>query len=161
VELFEQAVKEEERLGIRTPAGAAERHEKLSAEMEALNAERKNYLRLAARGNISDAELDAMLSEIDGKRQRVSSELRAAEQALARRRTPPSYSPVHAEWYEDPEAIHPGEVLTHASSPEQVRTAYRRYGVRFEVDAEGTLTMRMELPLSDPPSYGSDNHTPM
>jgi hypothetical protein len=94
VELFEQAVKEEEeRLGIRTPAGAAERHEKLSAEMEALNAERKNYLRLAARGNISDAELDAMLSEIDGKRQRVSSELRAAEQALARRRTPPRTRP--------------------------------------------------------------------
>jgi hypothetical protein len=161
-ELFEQAVREEEeRLGIKTPAGAAERHEKLSAEMEALNAERKEYLRLAARGNISDAELDDMLSEIDGKRQHISSELRATEQALATRGTRPSYSPVHAEWYEDPEAIHPGEVLTHASSPEQVRTAYRRYGVRFEVDAEGTLTMRMELPLSDPPSYESDDYTPM
>ena len=127
------------------------RHEKLSAEMEALNAERRGYVRLAARKTISDAELDDLLSELDEKRQRIASELQAAEETLAMRRTP-SYSPVHAEWYEDPEAIQPGDVLTHASSPDQIRAAYRRYGVRFEVDAEGTLTMRMELPLSGPSS---------
>jgi len=152
MELYEQAVREEEkRLGIGTPGGTAVRHEKLSAEMEALNAERRGYVRLAARKTISDAELDDLLSELDEKRQRIASELRAAEETLAMRRTP-SYSPVHAEWYEDPVAIQPGDVLTHASSPDQIRAAYRRYGVRFEVDAEGTFTMRMELPLSGPSS---------
>jgi hypothetical protein len=151
MELYERAVREEEeRLGIGTPDGAAERHEKLSGEMEGLNAERKGYVRLAARGNVSDAELDDMLSEVDGKRQRIASELRAAEKTLAMRRTP-SYSPVHAEWDEDPEAIHPGELLTFASLPEKIRAAYRRYGVRFEVGAEGTLTMRMELSLGGSP----------
>jgi hypothetical protein len=126
--------------------------------MEALNAERKGYVRLAAQETISDAELDDLLSELDEKRQRIASELRAAEETLAMRRTP-SYSLVHAEWAEDPDAIQPGEVLTLASSPDQIRAAYRRHGVRFEVNAEGTLTMRMELPLSGP-SYRIDNFSP-
>ena len=148
LELYGRAVKEEgaSRLGGR---GAAERHEKLSGEMEALNVERKGYLRQNARKALSDAELDDLLSELDGKRERIASELRAGEETLAIKGTP-SYSPVHAEWYEDPDAIQPGEVLTHASSPEQARAAYRRFGVRFEVGAEGTLCMRMELPLGGP-----------
>jgi hypothetical protein len=58
-----------------------------------------------------------------------------------------SYSPVHAEWYQDPDAVMPGEVLTHAAGPEDRRRAYRRYGARFEVDGEGELTLRLDLNL--------------
>jgi hypothetical protein len=145
LELYERAVREEERLGGR---GAAERHEKLSGEMEALNAERRGYLRLAARDAISDAELDDLLAEVDGKRQRVASDLRAAEAALARK---PAYPPlIHGEWETDPDAILPSEWLTAAASVEQTRAAYRRYNVRFVVGADGTLSMRMELPLGGP-----------
>ena len=74
-----------------------------------------------------------------------------------------SYSPVHAEWYEDPNATQPGDVLTLASSLEEVRAAYRRFGVRFEVGAQGALTMRMELALGSTlatPSLQLDNYTP-
>ena len=39
------------------------------------------------------------------------------------------------------------EVLTHAASPEDIRRAYRRYRARFEVDSEGTLTLRLSLGL--------------
>jgi hypothetical protein len=54
---------------------------------------------------------------------------------------------VHAHWFEDPDAVQPGQLLTLASSPEQVRAAYARFGARFTVDAEGKLTMRLELPM--------------
>ena len=58
-----------------------------------------------------------------------------------------SYSPLHARWQEDPDAITPREVLTHATYPEEIRRTYRRYGARFEVDAKGALTLRLELGL--------------
>ena len=61
-----------------------------------------------------------------------------------------SYSYIHREWYEDPDALRPDQVLTHASSTEDVRAAYRRFGVRFELGADGELTMMMALPLDDP-----------
>jgi hypothetical protein len=76
------------------------------------------------------------------ERASAAQRMRAARDSLAA-----SYSPVHAEWYEDPDAIMPGEVLTHATSPEDIRRAYRRYGARFEVDGEGTLTLRLSLDL--------------
>ena len=60
------------------------------------------------------------------------------------------YDPVHAEWYEDPDAVPPWEYLTHSQSGatiEEIRNAYRRLGARFEVDAEGKLTLRLELDL--------------
>jgi hypothetical protein len=58
-----------------------------------------------------------------------------------------TYDPVHAEWYEDPDAVMPSEVLHLATSPEGRRRAYRRYGARFEVDKEGTLTLQLSLGL--------------
>jgi hypothetical protein len=58
-----------------------------------------------------------------------------------------SYTPVHAEWYEDPEAVTPWEVLTHAAGPEDRRRAYRRYGARYEVGGEGELTLKLDLNL--------------
>jgi hypothetical protein len=57
------------------------------------------------------------------------------------------YDLVHAEWYEDPDAVHPDEVLTFATSPEGIRRAYRRYGARFEVDGVGELTLKLDFAL--------------
>lgn len=51
---------------------------------------------------------------------------------------------MHGEWYEDTDATQPDEVLHLAASPEG-RRAYRRYGARFEVDREGTLTLQLSL----------------
>jgi hypothetical protein len=58
-----------------------------------------------------------------------------------------TYDPVHAEWYEDPDATPPSEVLTFATSSEGIRSSYRKYGARFEVDKEGSLTLQLSLGL--------------
>jgi hypothetical protein len=50
------------------------------------------------------------------------------EAETARRLKTARYSLIHSEWYEDPEAIWPRELLTSGSSPEQVRAAYARFG---------------------------------
>lgn len=145
LELYDQAVREEEeRMGGR---GAAEKHETLSGELEALNAERKGYLKQSARGILSDSELDDLLSEVDQKREQITAELRVAEAAMTKT---VAYSFVNAEWFEDPDAVLPSEWLTTTADIEQTRAAYRRYNVRFVVGAEGDLTMHMELPLGGP-----------
>jgi len=94
-------------------------------------------------------ELRERLAEIEEEKARLTAELGVAEdEAAAARRIEAareslsSYSPLHAEWYEDPEAVMPGEGLTHAAGPED-----RRYGARFEVDGEGDLTLRLDLNL--------------
>jgi hypothetical protein len=48
---------------------------------------------------------------------------------------------------EDPDAVHLSEVFTHATSSEEIRRAYRRYGARFEVDNEGELTLKLDRAL--------------
>ena len=152
LELYDEAVRKQEKTGA---SGALERRVALAGRLSELDEERKGYLRQNARRAISDAELDAMLSEVEEQREAITAELAdveeraAAAQRLraARGSLAASYSPVHAEWYEDPDAIMPWEVLTHAASPEDIRCAYRRYGARFEVDGEGTLTLRLSLGL--------------
>ncbi len=98
-----------------------------------------------------------MLAEVDEQREATRAELRAVEdEAEALRRLEvargslaqagfATYDPVHAEWYEDTDATQPDEVLHLAASPEGRRRAYRRYGARFEVDREGTLTLQLSL----------------
>jgi hypothetical protein len=94
-------------------------------------------------------ECDRGLGEVEEQRAGIAEELRVAEDdaEAARRIESARYSLVHAQWYEDPDAVQPGQLLTLASSPEQVRAAYARFGARFTVDAAGELTMRLELPL--------------
>jgi hypothetical protein len=153
LELYDEAVlKQEEETGAR---GVLERRAALAGRLSELDQERKGYLRQNARRAISDAELDAMLAEVDEQRKAITAELAAVEESAsaaqrmrsARDSLAASYNPVHAEWYEDPDAVMPGEVLTHAASPEEIRCAYKRYGARFEVDGEGTLTLRLSLDL--------------
>ena len=55
---------------------------------------------------------------------------------------------MHAEWYEDPDAVQPDEYLTFAATPEEVHRTFNRYGARFEVDRHGQLTLRLELDLA-------------
>jgi hypothetical protein len=51
---------------------------------------------------------------------------------------------VHADWGEDPHAIHPSQYLSLAASPEGTRRAYMRTGARFAVDVDGTLTLQLD-----------------
>ena len=99
-----------------------------------------------------DAEFDILLSEVDGRRGAIAAELRRAEDAAEREREREAvhgalvalYDPVHAEWYEDPDAIQPDEFLRLAAGPEYVRRAYVRTGARFSVDRHGTLTLELD-----------------
>ena len=88
--------------------------------------------------------ITAELAAVD-ERAKAAQRMRAARDSLAA-----SYSPVHAEWEQDPNAVMPGEVLTHATHPEDIRRTYRRYGARFEVDGQGTPTLRLNLGLGNP-----------
>jgi hypothetical protein len=120
-----------------------------------LEAERRGYLKQNARGLVSDAELDQMLAEVDEQRGAVDAEHRAVEERAAaaermraiRGSLAASYNPVHAEWETDPDATVPSEYLVLGARPEEIRQAYRRYGARFEVDKEGTLTLKLDLAL--------------
>jgi site-specific DNA recombinase len=152
LELYDEAVRKQEETGDR---GVLERHAALAKRLSELDEERKGYLRQNARHAISDAELDAMLAEVDEQRKAITAELAAVEarasaaqrMRAARDSLAASYNPVHAEWFEDPDAVHPEEYLTVAARPEEIRCAYRRYGARFEVDSEGILTLRLSLGL--------------
>jgi len=153
LELYDEAVlKQEEETGAR---GVLERRAALAGRLSELDEERKGYLRQNARRAISDAELDAMLAEVDEQRKAITAELAAVEarasaaqrMRAARDSLAASYNPFHAEWYEDPDAVHPREYLTLVARQEEIRCAYRRYGARFEVEGEGTLTQRLSLGL--------------
>ncbi|CAA9430877.1 hypothetical protein AVDCRST_MAG82-2100 [uncultured Rubrobacteraceae bacterium] len=159
LELYDKAVEEREsRTGLRD---SLERHAALSEKLSELELERRGYLRQNARGVLPDSDLDAMLAELDEQREAVAAEFRASEDRAAeaeRLRTArdtlmASYDPVHAEWYEDPDAVTPDIYLSISAKPEEVRRAYRRYGTRFELSADGTLTLRLKLDLSTEPLH--------
>jgi hypothetical protein len=42
-------------------------------------------------------------------------------------------------------AVQLRQLLTLGAQPDEIRRAYRRCGVRFDVDAQGALTMRLDL----------------
>jgi hypothetical protein len=152
LELYDRALEERnEDGGI---SRILERRAALVRRKDELALERKGYLRQNARGQHPGYDLDAMLAEVDEQLKDVRAELRvvedeaaAARRIEAARESLSSYNPVHAEWYEDPDAVSPDEVLTHAAGPEDRRRPYRRYGARFEVDGEGSLTLRLDLAL--------------
>jgi hypothetical protein len=69
------------------------------------------------------------------------------------------YSLVHAEWYVEV-STSPGWVVSGSStSPEDIRKTYKRFGARFEVDAEGTPTMGLELDLGEVPKSLQEKRT--
>lgn len=148
---YDRAV--EERHGGRLP-DVAKRRSALAEKLAELDTERRGYLKQNARGVLSDGELDAMLAELDEQRRAVAAELRASEdeaeearRLAAARDALASYSPVHRDWGEDPDAVMPEEFLTLAAGREEIRRAYKRYGAAFTVDPDGRLTLKMELHL--------------
>ena len=129
LELYDEAVrKQEEETGA---SGACKRRAVLVEKRSELEAERRGYLRQNARGVLPDDDLDAMLAEVDEQREAITAELADVEERasvaqrmrVARDSLAASYNPVHAEWFEDPDAIQPGEVLTFAARPEEIRRA--------------------------------------
>jgi hypothetical protein len=152
LELYDQAI--EQQNGSGNASRIAERRAALTERLANLTAMRNKFQRQEAEDLMTLDELRERLAEIEGEKSRLTAELRAVEdEAAAARRIEAarkslfSYTPVHAEWYEDPEAVTPGEVLTHAAGPDDRRRAYRRYGARFEVDDEGELTLKLDLNL--------------
>jgi Recombinase/Recombinase zinc beta ribbon domain len=150
--LYDQAL--EQQNGSGNVSRIAERRAALSERLSTLAALRDKFQRQEAEDLMTLDELRERLAEIEEEKVRLTAKLRAVEdEAAASRRIEAaresisSYSPVHAEWYEDPDAVMPGEVLTHAAGPEDRRRAYRRYGARFEVDGEGELTLKLDLNL--------------
>ena len=148
-DLYDRVVEQKGlRLDVR---GAMERRAALAEKSAVLDEERLGYLRQNARGVLSDGGLDAMLAEVDEKREAIASEMRRAEDAAETTRRLEAardslggasrYDPLHAEWYEDPDAIQPHEFLTLGATPEQIRAAYMRHGARFEADESGVLTL--------------------
>ena len=143
------------------PSSLRERRTALATRAKELEEERKGYLRQGAWGLLSDAQLDELLAEVDGQREAARAELATVDEEVmaesrieAARESLSGWSgydpvhPVHPEWYEDLDALHPSEYLSlGASSAEERRRTYRRYGARFEVDGEGRLTLRLDLDL--------------
>ena len=98
---------------------------------------------------LSDTEIDAVLSELDERRGATAAEMRRAEDAAAemRRLEATRGSLASADWFEDPDAVRPGEWLTLGARPEEVRRAYQRFDARFELDQHGELKLRLEVSL--------------
>ena len=161
--LYDDAVaRREERAGARGTRGELERRAALSERFSGLKLERLNYLRQNARGQLPEADLNAMLADVDEQREAVEAELRASEDRAAEaerlrafRDSLAAHDPVHGAWAEDPDAVPPWEYLTHwqGATTEEIRNAYRRLGARFEVDSEGELTLRLELDLREGALY--------
>jgi hypothetical protein len=152
LELYDRAI--EQQNGSGNESRISQRRAALSERLSTLATMRDKFQRQEAEDLMTLDELRERLTEIEEEKTHLTAELRAVEdEAAASRRIEAaresisSYSPVHAEWYEDPEAVMPGEVLTHAAGPEDRRRAYRRYGARFEVDGEGELTLKLDLNL--------------
>ena len=117
-----------------------------------LDAERRGYLRQNTPGILTDADLDAMLSEVDEQRGVITAELRRAEDAAAsaaRRMQEAQASLASADWFGDSDAIQPGERLTLGARPEEIRVAYMRHGAEFELNEHGELALRLELDLGE------------
>lgn len=147
MELYDEAVVEEKkRLGL---LDRPERRAALYERLAVLKRERRGYLRQNARGVLTDAELDTMLSEIDEQRGEITNQLRVAEDAAASKNwiQRQRMRLLSSHWYEAPEKVQPGEYLSTTASQEEIRRAYVRFGARFEVDRDGELTLRLEIPL--------------
>jgi hypothetical protein len=143
LELYDKAVEEHDRRrGLR---GSPERRAELAKRLAELELERKGYLRQNARGVLSDTELDAMLAELDEGREQITAELRAAEDAAGKQRERKAARGLV-------KALADQGQYYLLRSGEQWRRDCRQLGAHFEVDAKGTLKLRLSLDLPHPPA---------
>lgn len=127
----------------------------LAGRLADLDEERRGYLRQNARGAISDSDLDAMLAEVDDKREGVRG---ALAEATERQQTLARLATEREEVFGRFRAMSEMD-LRHASS-ELRRKVLQALRVTVEVDEEGNATIRgifdadigMLLPMDDAPA---------
>ena len=134
--LYDQAVEEHDRReGLR---GSPQRRAALVERSEVLGRMRRGFQDQQAEGLMTPAELRERLAELDEEREGIVAELRATEQAAgAQRETQAARTLIE-------HLINQGQSYLLKGS-EARRREYRRVGARFEVDAEGILTLRLDL----------------
>lgn len=147
--LFDEAV--ERQSGRGALEATARRRATLSERLGKLAAMRRGFQDQAAENLMTLPELGERLAELDEEKAAISGELGAAEDEAeaARRIAAARDSLLSATWFEEPDSLTPDRWPTAGASPEELRKAYRRYGARFELDAAGTLTLRLELDLGE------------
>jgi hypothetical protein len=86
------------------------------------------------------------LSELDEEKEHIVAGLRATEDTTSTARpadTGREYLAL-ATWYENPDAVQPGEWLSLAAALEKGHRAYMRFGACFGVEAEGVFSLTLE-----------------
>lgn len=150
LELYDKAVEEHDRRrGLR---GSPKRRAALAERVAELKLERKGYLRQNARGVLSDTKLDAMLAELDEEREQITAELHAAEEVDSKQRERKAARGLVKALADQ------GQYYLLRSGGEWRRNC-RRLGAHSEIDAEGTLKLRLSLDLSPPPAALQTEHT--
>jgi hypothetical protein len=121
-------------------AGSPERQRALVEELQTLEAERKGYLRQNARGVLSDAELDATLADVGERAGKLREEQgRVGNAARDLEILEDAYAAAMG-------ALKSGRVTVEAEeTPESRRTWYKRAGVAFTLDEEGTVRAEFAL----------------
>jgi Recombinase zinc beta ribbon domain len=134
-------------------AGSPDRQRALVEELQTLDAERKGYLRQNARGVLSDHELDATLTEVMDRAGKLREELnRVGDAAQDLEALEDAYAAAMG-------ALRSGRVTVEAEeTPESRRTWYKRAGVAFTLDEEGTV--RAEFALQDDRTASSTPTSP-
>jgi len=145
LELFDQLA--EERVG--RDGRSTARRAAIVERLAELDAERKGYIRQAARGVLADAELDEELARVDEEREGLQAELRACE---SESRESDELASMRAslqafrDQFQDIQV--PGEnVMLFAGGPADVRSTYLRAGARFSVDRDGKLELSLQIDL--------------
>src|SRR5215213_10689303 len=162
LELYDAAIEERDRQNGRSDGQAVRRSEGLAEQLKAVEDERLGYLRQNARGLLSAAELERLLSEVDERRETIAAELRRAQDAAEQERereavrralsSAAGYDPVHADWAEDPDAVQPYYFVSVAATRAEIHRAYIKTGARFAVAVDGTLTLELD-PLQTDRTY--------
>ena len=139
LEMLEQAIEEDDRR--RGLEGRREKRAVLVEGLEALSHKRRGYQDQQAEGLMTLDELRQRLEELGEQKEALTAELRGLEgDAEERRKRQIGLSFLRAM------AKRSG---AHAfKSPQLKHKEYRQLGVRFEVERDGKLTMRLESPLS-------------
>lgn len=137
--LYDQAVEERDRRSGR--CASPQRRAALAERLEALTRIRRGFQDQQAEGLMTLAELRERLAELDEEKEGINAELLATEQAVG------DEGDFRAMRHMLEEIVRSGQSYM-LKTREQLRKDYLRVGARFEVDQDGTLTLRLNLDLS-------------
>jgi site-specific DNA recombinase len=138
MELFDHALEEHyRRRGLR---GSPERRAALTKRLRVIAQKRRGFQEQQAEGLMTIPELRERLAELDEEREGIADELRIVEDAAEEQRDSLAARELIKALAER------GQHYL-AKPGERRRKEYRQLGARFEVDAAGTLTLRLSLDL--------------